>query len=127
MAKLDLYTIGDNATLLQAMAKIEKNRSRAVVVTSGRKVVGIISEGDILRALLNGMDKHALISSVVVYSFTFLRERDLEKAFDLIRRHLFTLIPVVSEDFRLQDVITLHDIFKHLRINPADDACAPTS
>jgi CBS domain-containing protein len=114
MGKLDAYVISENATLLQAMGKIEKNRSRAVVVTSGKKAVGLISEGDILRALLNGMDKLAPISSVVVYSFKFLKEKDLEQASALMKEHLFTLLPVVSDDFRLVDVVTLSEVLAHL-------------
>ena len=110
MMDLNKYIVDENATLIQAVGKIEMNHSRAAVVISGEKVVGVISEGDILRALLNGVHTHAPISPFVVYSFKYLRNRDMEEAFQLVKKYLFTLIPVLDNDFNLVDVITLSDV-----------------
>jgi CBS domain-containing protein len=31
-----------------------------------------------------------------------------------MRRHLFTMLPIVDEEFRLRDVITLRDVLEFL-------------
>lgn len=80
MTSMESFTINEDATLLQAVEKIEENRSRAVVVLSGEKVVGMLSEGDIMRALLRNVDIHAPLDSMLVYSFKYLTERDMAQA-----------------------------------------------
>ena len=48
----DVLTIGPNETLAQAIAVLAERRIGALVVTNGtRKVIGILSERDIVRAL----------------------------------------------------------------------------
>ncbi|MHA2282063.1 MAG: CBS domain-containing protein [Promethearchaeota archaeon] len=114
MSGLEDFVISEKATLLQASEKIDRNHSRAVVVRSGEKVVGIISEGDILRALLKGADIHAPIAPFMVYSFKYLSEKDIIKAYKLVKKYLFTLVPVIDENFHLMEVITLADILDSL-------------
>lgn len=114
MESLTPFTMKENGTLIEAVKKIDQNRSRAVIVLSGEKVIGIISEGDIMRALLKGANLHAPISSFMVYSFKFLKEREMNLAYQMVKKHLFTLVPVVDQDLKLVDVITLRDVLEHL-------------
>ncbi|MFH1983044.1 MAG: CBS domain-containing protein [Pseudomonadota bacterium] len=110
MNELSPFKVSESATLLQAVEKIEKNRSRAAIVESDGKVIGVISEGDIMRALLQGANIHSPIESFIIYSFKYLTDRDLPQARKLFAKHLITLLPVLDDDFRLVGVITLRDI-----------------
>src|SRR5437588_11422266 len=105
MSHLEPYTVSHNATLLDAVEKIAGNKTRCVVVLDGAKVVGVLSEGDVIRALLRGTDTHTVLSQVIKPSFVYMNDRDRARAFELFRRFLFTLIPVVDRSFRLCDVI----------------------
>lgn len=120
MAELILedYTVPLSGTLLDAAETIEHNHSRCAIVMEGEKVVGILSEGDILRALLKGVNVRAPISGYFNPSFRFFGTFDKEKALDLFRGHGITLIPVVDGDFRLTDVITWKDILENVTIVP---------
>lgn len=113
---LSEYTIGPDATLLDAVAKINKNRSRTVLVVESGKLTGLISEGDVLRALLRGVDTHTLAPEVANRSFRFLTHTDRSAAFHLFQQHTFGLVPVVDEAFRLVDVITLDAILAQARL-----------
>ena len=115
MVNLSDFVISEDATLLQAVEQIAHNRSRAVIVVSGQKALGVLSEGDIMRTLLRETDIHEPIKSFVVYSFKYLTERNYAKAYDLFSQYLFTLLPVVDEDFHLVDVITLGEVLQHFR------------
>jgi len=117
MSPLSDFMINENSTLLQAVEQIERNHSRAVIVTADEKVVGVLSEGDILRAFLKGANIHAPIESFMVHSFKFLTERDMPKAYRWVKKYLFTLIPVLDENFYLVDVITLSEILDHINHN----------
>ncbi len=115
MSKLEDFWIRESATMEDAIASIQKNNSRCVVVIGAeRKVVGVFSEGDVLRAILAGTDVHAPLRSLMKPSFRYLHQRDIAAA----RKLLFggiTLVPVLDADFRLTSVLTLRDVF------PADE------
>ena len=46
------YIISDDSTLIVACEAITKNKSRCVLIESKNKIIGIVSEGDIIRAFL---------------------------------------------------------------------------
>lgn len=96
----------------EAIALIQKNESRCVVVIGDhRKAVGVFSEGDVLRAILNGVDVHTPLRSLIKPSFRYLHSRDLTVARTLLLGGI-TLVPVLSQDFIVEDVLTLNDVFK---------------
>lgn len=112
MDRLSHFLIRESATMEDAIALIQKNNSRCVIVSgNGNKVVGVFSEGDILRAILAGVDVHTPLHGLIKPSFQYLRTRDLVAARKLLITGI-TLIPVVNEEFELQSVITLQDVFK---------------
>lgn len=99
-----------SARIIDAAQAIRENRNRCVIAVADDKVVGVLSEGDIMRALLHGSDVHGPIADWVSHGFKFLRSRDLPAAFALMRKHGITLVPVVDESFRLTDAITLMEV-----------------
>ncbi len=95
----------------EAIASIQRNESRCVVVIAkGDKVVGVFSEGDVLRAILAGVDVHTPLRTLLRPSFRYLRSADLAAARKLLITGI-TLIPVIDDEFRLQDVLTLKRVF----------------
>lgn len=113
---LDQYTIASSSTLLDAIEKIQRNKSRCVFALCGEKVVGAVSEGDVMRALLKGVSVYTGLSDLINPSFAYLNERDIHRAFELVKVHHFAIIPIVDDDFKLNDVITLGDILAHTEI-----------
>lgn len=103
------YVVMLDGTLLDAAEVIEHTRSRSAVVVKENKVVGVISEGDILRALLKGVRVHAPLADFVNHSFKYLDSPDLERAVGLFKEFGIALIPILDKDFKLIDVVTLHD------------------
>ena len=112
--KLAEYTIGATSTLLDAAAKMNANRARTVLLVEGGKLTGLISEGDVMRALLRGVDTTTLALVAVNRSFRFLTSRDERAAFQMFQAHAFGLVPVIDADFRLVDVITLDQVLVRL-------------
>jgi CBS domain-containing protein len=127
MSNLNYFTISATATLLDAIELIARNKARCVVVLAQDKVAGVLSEGDILRALLRGTSTCAVISQVLKPSFVYLQSVDLRKAFELFRRFLFTLIPVVDDELRLRDVITLQHVLEHVEFSEPTELSWKTS
>jgi CBS domain-containing protein len=106
---LEDYCVGEHATMQDAIAVIQKNRSRCAIVRSREgKVVGVFSEGDVLRALLRGSSVMAPLANLMRPTFVSLKSRDMLAAHEHFLRGL-PLIPVLDEEFRLMDVITVTD------------------
>ncbi len=106
-----------SGTLLDAVEAIKNNRNRCVVLTSGERVAGVLSEGDIMSALLRNTDVHAPVADYARHNFKFLRERDMNTALELMREFGLTLVPIVDEQLHLLDVITLSDVLRSVRLD----------
>ena len=114
---LEQFTIPIEETLLDAAAKIEQNSARAVIVTNGEQAVGVISEGDILRALLSGSSIHSSTEVCLQPSFKYLTRKDPAEAWDIVKKHGVSLVPVLGEGFRLQHVYPAFDLYPMLVMN----------
>ncbi len=114
---LDKYSIPASYTLLQAVERIELNDSHPVVVIQDKKVLGLVSQGDIAKALIRGTDLHAPISEATNRSFKFLKQYDEHEAFNIFKERHFTLLPVLNENFELVGVITLSDLLNNATLN----------
>lgn len=110
--RLSQVAIPLSARIIDAALAIRRNRHRCVIAVSDDVAVGVLSEGDIMRALLNGVDVHAPIEGWISRSFKFLRTKDKAAAFALMRKHGITLVPVLDEGFHLVDAITLIDMLQ---------------
>jgi CBS domain-containing protein len=114
--RLLLYVIEDSARLIDAAQAIIRNQSRCGIVTSSGRVVGVISEGDILRALLKGADVHSSIDSWTNRGFRFLSSKDYNAAYRIMAHGGVTLLPVLDNDFNLIDVISVKEMLDWLRM-----------
>ena len=110
MKKFKNYTIPHNSTLIIACEAISKNKSRCVLIQSKTKIVGILSEGDIIRAFLMGADINSRIKDYVNLSFIFFKKKDLKKAKVIFKKRQITLIPILNDKMKITELITLNDI-----------------
>jgi len=114
--ELNEFIISETSTLIEAIEKIAHNKMRAVVVVANGKLIGVASEGDILRALLHGSDIHAQIGPVMQYTFKYLFTPDYQEAFRLFRKYLITLLPIVDNKMHLKGLVTLPDVLSRVKV-----------
>jgi CBS domain-containing protein len=100
------------------MDTFRSNKERVAVVLNEQSiVVGVVSQGDIIKALTSGIDLNSQINKIYNPSFMYLNEYDLKKAYGLFKKRKITLVPIVDSVFKLIGVITLDDIFSYLEEN----------
>jgi CBS domain-containing protein len=110
-------TVGQNDTVADA-AQIMKDRDvGSVVVVDGGKVVGILTDRDIV--LRVGTDGHgsleAPVSSVMTRMPLCLSANvDVEQCLERMEAHGVRRIPIVDDDDELIGVVSLDDILIHL-------------
>lgn len=114
--RLSALVIPVDTRLIDAVQAIRENKNRCVIVTSRDKVVGVISEGDVMRALLHGADIHSPLEGWVSHDFKFLSEPDYSEALELMRKHGISLIPILDRNFELCEVITLADVLRRVTL-----------
>ena len=112
---LTQYCMYESDTIMKAIERIEKNNMRTIfVLNSSDKVVGVVSQGDILRAIINGSNLYVQANKIMTTSFAYLTSKDLNKAMKLFKTKYFSLIPILSNDFKLKDVILFTDLINIL-------------
>ena len=112
---MDKFCILENYTIKEALDGFETNGERVMIVRDeDSKVIGVVSEGDIIRALAADIDIHTQIRNIIQNSFLYLKEKDMDKAYRMFKNKRITLLPVIDDDFMLVDVITMRDIYYYL-------------
>jgi CBS domain-containing protein len=107
--------ISETYTIKEAMSIFEEDNERSVIVINAtNKVIGILSEGDIIRALHENIDIYAPIKAILKPSFIYLKERNMAKAYTLFKSKKILLLPVVNDNYELMEIITLKNIFRYL-------------
>jgi D-glycero-alpha-D-manno-heptose-7-phosphate kinase len=104
---LDIYLINENLTLREALNKIELNHLGLIFgVNDENKVIGVATDGDIRRDLLQGKILEDTISSTINRDFVWVGN-NISREFLLKQLdHKIKAIPILNEDRRLMDLVT---------------------
>ena len=92
------------------LEKIYKNNYRTVIVLNKKKIIGVISEGDIIKALIYNKSLEITAEKLMNKSFIFLKDRDTKKAKKIFKKNLVGLIPIVDKSMELKDFFTLQEL-----------------
>ena len=112
----DVVTIEPSATLADAVKLLAEKRIGAVVILGAdRRVVGILSERDIVRALAeNGRDAlDGPVSAAMTRKVSTCHEREtISTIMERMTIGKFRHVPVVDRD-RLVGIVSIGDVVKH--------------
>lgn len=107
--------VNENDTVLSSISVIEKNHLRNVfVINNLNKIIGILSQGDIIRSIIQGVELHSRVGKIANESFIYLNNKDMDKAYKVFKSKNLAIIPVINKNFELVDVITIQDIYHYL-------------
>lgn len=111
-APKELLTITPNTTLREAIDIMAKNNIGFLPVVEGGKLVGVISETDVMRIMATGDD---LAKPVAQYMktdvITVRKDSTLKEAAELMVKHNIRHLPVV-DDGRVIAVLSVRDVLK---------------
>jgi CBS domain-containing protein len=112
----DVVTIEPTATLSAATAKLAEKRIGALVVTGAEgRVVGILSERDVVRAIASGGERamQTALTEVMTRKVVTCRANDtITSIMEQMTSGKFRHLPVVEEG-RLAGIISIGDVVKH--------------
>jgi len=107
----EVLTVGEDITVKEAATTMYKKNIGSLVVVEKEKIVGIITEGDILKTIARDLDVNAtLITQVMTKDvITIDPDKTIEDAVNLMTGNKIKKIPVVH-DGKLVGIITASDI-----------------
>lgn len=108
------YIVQTQDNIHTVIEKILINGHRTVLVVEKEKVVGIITEGDILKSLKYKKKFNANLSSIMNKNFKYLKynsynKKDVKKIFV---NFLCAIIPILDKNLKLKGLITLKQFLK---------------
>lgn len=92
-------------SLKETMAAIDANSMGVALVCEGKKLLGIVTDGDIRRYLLGGGSLQEAIGNIANRKFFFVGENERHLARAIMEREKITVIPVVNERQELVDIL----------------------
>ncbi len=104
---VDRYTIDADSSILAALKKMDENALRNLIVQSDRVVVGVLTDGDVRRALLRGCSLEDKASSAMNASFIYLTEGDApQRIIDTFQNEAIGIVPILNRSKQLRNVMT---------------------
>ena len=107
-----LLSLGANATLGEAAAKMAERSVGAVVVLEGERIVAILTERDVLKAVAAGQDGNASVTDWMTRHPDTIEPGDTtDHAASLMIHGGFRHLPVVEEG-KVVGIVSIRDLMR---------------
>lgn len=109
---IENYCVREHSTIKDTMMNIDKNlTSASLVVDDNMKLLGMITDGDIRRALLKGYDLNSIISEIYFKNFKSVTSLvSKNKARKIMLEYKIRQLPVLNKEGKVVDMYFLDDI-----------------
>ena len=104
--------VDENASLHEILSSINQQNLGFTLVTSGNRLLGIITDGDLRRSLEKGPAVHECRSKDLMTQnpMTIYEDRTAAEALEIMERKLITALAVLNENRELTGIVHLHDL-----------------
>ncbi|SCZ81210.1 CBS domain-containing protein [Pseudobutyrivibrio xylanivorans] len=112
---MEKYCIGLDYTIKEAIERIDASKNRVVLVLDKEsRVIGVVSQGDIIRALCSGKNLYTRVDSIIRPDFIYMNDRNMEEAYRVFKKFKITLMPIIDDEFHIIDIINMDDIYTYM-------------
>ena len=114
MKKLSNYIVKHNASIKFSIGVIDANAAQvALIINDDNKLAGIVTDGDIRRAILSNHILDDPVSEIMTKNpITLLSGATHSDALKVMRESVVHHIPVINDDRNLVDLFVLDDLLK---------------
>lgn len=119
MRDVSNYLVRPESDLSEVIETIDRGAAQiALVVDANRKLLGVVTDGDIRRALLGGKTLASLARDVMFLSFRSVsNSTDKAEVFSLMRRNKLRQVPVLDDQGRVVMLFLLDDFVQPKRLS----------
>ncbi len=110
----ELPIIEPNMSLSEAVKIVDQKRFGVGIVQNNNNILGIITDGDIRRFLIKGIDfERSIVKDNMTKNPLIIYENNLAvEALNILEKHKITSLIVVDEVNRLKGLLHLHDLWR---------------
>lgn len=107
LEKLKKFLITPDNSIKEALIKIDGNKRGFLVVIDNDRLYGVLTDGDIRRALINGKRIDSKVKDICVRSSKYVKANDeLVSTIDLFKNESIKFLPIVDDAGNLVNIIT---------------------
>jgi dTDP-glucose pyrophosphorylase len=114
------HLIFSGSTIKEALVKLDTLAKDAIlfVIDKQDKLIGSLTDGDVRRALINGITIDKLLDNIIQMSPKFIKkgDHDIQKIIDY-REGYFRILPVVDSEYRVVNVINFREMRSYLPVD----------
>ena len=105
---IDIYTIEDSKTIMDALKKIDFNKKGfLIVLNENEEVIGTLTDGDVRRAFIQGEKIESGVTNIFTKKCKKLSLNDgIATAIELFKNESIKFLPVIDDQNELVNVIT---------------------
>ncbi|MEW7289533.1 nucleotidyltransferase family protein [Aquimarina sp. 2304DJ70-9] len=113
------YIISNTLTIKETLKKLNESEGRTLfVLDQNKKLIGSVSDGDVRRALLRGINIEDTVVEVANKNVRFIKQNEIDKdKINSLKEELISLIPIVNTEGK---VISIVDLSKKRTLLPID-------
>ena len=101
------YVVSADDSIMSALKKMDNNALRNLIVINQSKVVGILTDGDVRRALIKGVQIHEYVRKAMKTPFIYLLQDDSPQAIiEKFRKKSIGIVPIINGEGELSNVLT---------------------
>jgi CBS domain-containing protein len=99
-------------TLAEASAKMRHEQTGSLLIMDGDRLVGIVTERDVLRVVADGQDPKSvsLRDAMTTEVVTIRPDTKIKEAAEIMFQKWFRHLPVVTDDGKVVGIISLRDL-----------------
>ena len=106
----DIYTIKENSSIENSLFKLDKSKDKCLVVTNSKqRLLGTLTDGDVRRALINGIDFSHSIKNIYNKRPFYIKKENNKNIIKGVPRNIFEnykIIPIVNKKKQLVDIFS---------------------
>ena len=115
--ELKRVLVSSDDTLLDSLSKMDQAAMQLlIVINDAGQIIGIITDGDIRRAILKGLDFDTRLDKIMHCSpFCMPEKSSLAKVKEMMKTHSIRHIPLIDSKRRVKDLVIWSDCFGVIR------------
>jgi dTDP-glucose pyrophosphorylase len=104
------FFITQDIPIREAIKQLDQTARKLLVVTKHKRLIGIITDGDVRRWILKNKDLSQPVHFIMNTSPIFLKQEDKHLAFAMIQEKQIEGIPIINENHEVIDIIFWNEV-----------------
>lgn len=110
MNRTDLY-IKQDLSIKQAIKLLDQTAKKILIVTENRKILGVVTDGDIRRWILKSGDLMQTVGMIMNQHPITISHKDMEEAKLIMKSKGIEALPIVNQDSEVVDILFWDELF----------------